>query len=186
MNFNNEPKEKQEVAVFGGGCFWCTEAVFSELKGVSDVVPGYAGGNFKNPTYTDVCSGKTGHAEVVKITFNPSTISYKQLLDIFFKIHDPTTLNRQGADIGTQYRSVVFYTSKEQEEIAKQKISELNTEKVLPNPVVTEVSELTIFYEAEKYHHNYFINNPMQPYCKFVVNPKVKKFRGAFSPLIKK
>jgi len=186
MNINNEQNSKQEVAVFGGGCFWCTEAVFSELNGVIDVIPGYAGGNFKNPTYADVCSGETGHAEVVKVTFNPTIISYNQLLDVFFKIHDPTTLNRQGADIGTQYRSVIFFTSKEQEELAKQKISKLNTEKVFPKPVVTEISELPFFYEAEKYHHNYLKNNPMQPYCKFVINPKVEKFRRTFSPLIKK
>jgi peptide-methionine (S)-S-oxide reductase len=184
MNSNSEQAKKQEVAVFGGGCFWCTEAVFSELKGVIDVAPGYAGGTFENPTYNDVCSGETGHAEVVKITFNPDIIQYEQLLEVFFKTHDPTTINQQGADIGTQYRSVIFYTSAEQEKIAKELISKLNTKKVFTKPIITEVSQLTHFYEAEKYHHNYFKNNPHKPYCQFVIKQKIEKTRNLFSPLI--
>lgn len=164
-----------EVAILGGGCFWCLEAVFDELEGVQSVESGYAGGTVPNPNYKQVCSGRTGHAEVVRITFDPSVISYRDLLEIFFSIHDPTSLNRQGNDIGTQYRSVIFYTSEEQRTTAEQAIGEVN------GPAVTELVPATEFYEAEDYHQEYFQNNPNQPYCQFVVAPKVQKFRSKFA-----
>jgi peptide-methionine (S)-S-oxide reductase len=152
-------KNKIESAVLGGGCFWCTEAVFSELKGVTDVIPGYAGGEMKNPGYNDVVTGETGHAEVVKITYNPEVIPYEKLLEVFFLTHDPTTLNRQGADVGTQYRSVIFYTNEKQKETAQKVINEIEKNKIYSKPIVTEISELVKFYIAENYHHNYFANN---------------------------
>ncbi len=186
MNSNSEQTIKQEVAVFGGGCFWCTDAVFTELSGVTNVVPGYAGGTLENPTYKDVCSGETGHAEVVKITFDPTKINYEKLLDVFFKTHDPTTLNRQGADVGTQYRSVIFFTSEEQEKSAKKIISKLNTEKEFSKKIITEVQKLPVFFEAEKYHDDYFKNNPQNSYCQFVIKPKVDKLKSIFSSFIEK
>jgi peptide-methionine (S)-S-oxide reductase len=168
-----------EVAILGGGCFWCLEAVFDEVEGVQSVESGYAGGTVRNPTYKQVCSGTTGHAEVVRITFDPTVISYRDLLEIFFAIHDPTTLNRQGNDAGTQYRSVVFYTSPEQRAAAEQVIGELKPHTA--GSIVTEVEAAPEFYVAEDYHQEYFENNQFQPYCQFVVSPKVQKFRKKFA-----
>lgn len=168
------------VATVGGGCFWCVEAAFLELRGVERVVSGYAGGRTKNPSYREVCDGDTGHAEVVQVTFDPSEISYRDLLGVFFGIHDPTTLNRQGADIGTQYRSVILYHSPEQQETAKQVIAELQQQGVWDDAIVTEIQPLTTFYPAEEYHQDYFAANPRQPYCQAVIAPKVAKFRKAY------
>jgi peptide-methionine (S)-S-oxide reductase len=176
---------KQEIATLGGGCFWCLEAVYKELRGVEKVVSGYAGGHVKNPTYHQVCTGGTGHAEVVQITFNPQEVSFKEILQVFFTIHDPTTLNRQGYDEGTQYRSAIFYHTPEQRQIAEQTIAELNAEKVWDDPIVTEIVPLTEFYPAEDYHQDYFENNPNQPYCRAVVEPKVAKFRKYFLDKLK-
>jgi len=178
-------ENKLELATLGGGCFWCLEAVFEQLRGVERVESGYAGGKTTNPTYHDVCGGATGHAEVVQIAFDPAVLSFADLLDVFFATHDPTTLNRQGADVGTQYRSVVFYHSPEQKEIAERKIAELNDAKVWGRPIVTEVSPLTTFYKAEDYHQEYFRGNPNQGYCMAVVAPKVVKFRKQFSDRLK-
>lgn len=167
----------QEVATLGGGCFWCLEAVYDELKGVTDVLSGYAGGAQPNPSYQAVCTGTTGHAEVVQVTFDNSVISYSDVLDVFFSIHDPTTLNRQGADVGTQYRSAIYYHSPEQKLIAEQKIAEVNAAQIYHNPIVTEVTAAPTFYEAEAYHQEYFARNPHQGYCQAVIAPKVSKFR---------
>ncbi len=167
----------KEIATFGGGCFWCTEAVFSELQGVEKVESGYAGGSTLDPTYEQVCSGKTGHAEVVQITFNPRVISYKELLEIFFTIHDPTTLNRQGADVGTQYRSIILYHNDEQKGVAEQAIREIDSAQIWKRPIVTQVRPLDVFYRAEDYHQQYFKQNPKQSYCQVVISPKVAKFR---------
>ena len=169
-----------ETTTLAGGCFWCLEAVFLELKGVEKVVSGYAGGAIADPTYEQVCSGKTGHAEVVEITFNPMEASFKELLEVFFTIHDPTTLNRQGNDAGTQYRSVVFYHSPEQQQVAEETIKKMTSEKVWDNPIVTQVEPLIVFYPAEEYHQDYFARNPYQPYCQIVVAPKVAKARSHF------
>lgn len=168
-----------EIATVGGGCFWCTEAVYQELKGVTQVVSGYAGGSVPNPTYEQVCSGTTGHAEVVQLTFDPAIVSYRKILEIFFTIHDPTTLNRQGNDVGTQYRSVVYYHNPEQQELAKHVIAEMAS--VWDAPLVTELSPLPVFYRAEEYHQNYYRQHPDQGYCAFVVAPKVAKFRKMFT-----
>jgi len=176
----------REVATLAGGCFWCLEAVFDELKGVEDVVSGYAGGTVRNPTYQQVCGGNTGHAEVVQITFDPQVVSFKELLEVFFTIHDPTTLNRQGNDIGTQYRSAVFYHSPEQKATAQQVIAELNAAHIWGKPIVTEVTPLDVFYPAEDYHQEYFRRNPYQPYCQVVVAPKVAKFRKHYLEQLKK
>ena len=173
----------QEVAVFGGGCFWCTEAIFSSLKGVMEVLPGYAGGTMPNPTYEQVCTGTTGHAEATKILFDPSQITYNDLLTVFFATHDPTTLNRQGADVGTQYRSVIFTTTPDQEQQAKDFISQLNQEGL---KVVTEITSFTEFYPAEDYHKNYYENHKDQPYCEAVISPKLEKLQAKFSELLKK
>ena len=170
-----------QVATLGGGCFWCLEAVFKELRGVIEVVSGYAGGSVKNPSYRDVCSGRTGHAEVVQITFDPGVISYRDLLRIFFSIHDPTTLNRQGADVGTQYRSVIFWHDEAQKQVAQETIRELSDEGVWRAPIVTQILPLEAFYRAEDYHQNYFDQNPNQPYCQVVVAPKLAKFRKLFA-----
>ncbi len=178
--------QANEVTTLGGGCFWCLEAVYDELKGVVDVVSGYAGGNVVNPSYREVCTGSTGHAEVVQLTFDPTQISFRDILEVFFSIHDPTTLNRQGADVGTQYRSAIFYHSPEQQEIATQLIAELNAAKLWHAPIVTEVVPYTEFYSAEDYHQNYFQNNPYQPYCQAVVAPKVAKFRKQHLERLKK
>lgn len=170
----------REVATLAGGCFWCLDAVFRMLRGVEKVESGYIGGQYPNPSYRDVCSGMTGHAEAVRITFDPSEISYRDLLGVFFTIHDPTTLDRQGADIGTQYRSEIFYHSPEQRDAAEQVIDELNRNKVWDDPIVTKVESADTFYPAENYHQDYFTANPDQPYCQVVVAPKVAKARKAF------
>lgn len=169
-------------AVFGGGCFWCTEAIFPQLKGVKKVTPGYAGGETENPNYESVCSGNTGHAEVIEIEFDPNIISYKELLEIFFNTHDPTTLNRQGNDAGTQYRSIILYSSEKQKREAEDLISKIGPE--FKNPIVTEVKKLDKFYPAEEYHREYFKKNPDKAYCQFVISPKVKKFLSEYSKKI--
>jgi peptide-methionine (S)-S-oxide reductase len=169
-----------ETATLGGGCFWCVDTIFRELQGVEKVESGYAGGRMANPTYRDVCSGMTGHAEVVQVTFDPSVLSFRDLLRVFFTVHDPTTPDRQGAEIGTQYRSIILYHSDEQRETAKQVIDELNREKVWDDPIVTQLVPFTTFYSAEKYHQDYYSQNPNQPYCQIVIAPKVAKFRKAY------
>lgn len=183
---SNQPVHDQEVATLAGGCFWCLEAVYDELKGVKDVVSGYMGGATQNPSYREVCSGRTGHAEVVELTFDPQVVSFKELLEVFFTIHDPTTLNRQGADVGTQYRSAIFYHSPEQKTTAEQVIAEINAEKIWNGSIVTEVTPSKTFYPAEDYHQDYFENNSLQPYCRAVVAPKVAKFRKQFLAKLKK
>ncbi|MDX9883043.1 MAG: peptide-methionine (S)-S-oxide reductase MsrA [Prolixibacteraceae bacterium] len=174
-----------ETATFGGGCFWCTEAIFKKLKGVESVTSGYSGGTTENPSYNDVCSGETGHAEVVQIEFNPEVISYRELLEVFWSTHDPTTLNRQGADVGTQYRSVIFYHSEAQKQIALKYKNELNSALVYGKPVVTEISPFSKFYKAENYHQDYFENNSTKAYCQIVIVPKLKKFKEIFSEKLK-
>lgn len=170
-----------ETATLAGGCFWCLEAVYDQVSGVKDVVSGYTGGHVPNPTYRRVCDGNTGHAEAVQIQFDPEQISYRELLEIFFSIHDPTTLNRQGADVGTQYRSAIFYHSEEQRQTAEQLVRELTEQKVFRDPIVTQIVPATTFYPAEDYHQEYFARNPYQPYCQFVVAPKVAKFQKLFA-----
>ncbi len=177
--------ETQDVATFGGGCFWCTEAVFEQLQGVESVVSGYAGGHVVNPTYEQVCAKTTGHAEVVQITFDPRTISYRELVEIFLATHDPTTLNRQGNDSGPQYRSAIFYHSDAQKTVAQAVIQEWTTAKYFLDPFVTEVTALTTFYPAEQYHQGYYRGNGDQPYCAFVVTPKVAKFRKQYAKNLK-
>lgn len=175
-----------QTATLAGGCFWCLEAVFDEVKGVHGVESGYAGGKTANPTYRQVCEGNTGHAEAVQVHFDPTVVSYRDLLNVFFAIHDPTTLNRQGNDIGTQYRSAIFYHDEEQKRIAEELIKELNAQKIWDKPIVTEVSKLDKFYMAEDYHQEYFAKNPYQPYCMAVVAPKVAKFRKHHLEMLKK
>ncbi|HEX2076391.1 MAG TPA: peptide-methionine (S)-S-oxide reductase MsrA [Longimicrobium sp.] len=177
--------DRREVATLGGGCFWCIEAVFQDLRGVESVVSGYAGGHTRNPTYEAVCSGTTGHAEVVQVTFDPAEVSYREVLEVFFTVHDPTTLNRQGADVGTQYRSVVFYHSDEQRETAREVIRDLEAERVWDSPIVTQVVPFTEFYRAEGYHQDYFKRNPRQPYCQIVIAPKVSHFRSKYLSKLK-
>lgn len=174
-----------ELATVGGGCFWCTEAVLSELRGVVKVESGYSGGSVPNPTYGQVCDGDTGHAEVVRVTFDPSIISYKQLLEVFFTTHDPTTLNRQGADVGTQYRSVIFYHDQGQKETAEEVIREFIASGIWDRPLVTELSPVQPFFKAEEYHQEYYARNPRQGYCTFVIAPKVAKFRKKYAHLLK-
>jgi peptide-methionine (S)-S-oxide reductase len=176
----------RETATLGGGCFWCLEAVYELLKGVDAVVSGYAGGSVPNPSYQHVCSGTTGHAEVVQITFDSAVITYREVLDVFFTIHDPTTLNRQGHDVGTQYRSIILYHSPEQQTIAEQVLGEMDQAKLWPAPIVTTVEPLTAFYPAEEYHQHYFAQNPQQPYCQAIVAPKVAKARSHFLERLKK
>ena len=176
----------QDVATLGGGCFWCLEAVYDQLKGVESVESGYAGGTVANPSYEQVCTGMTGHAEVVQITFDPAVVTYRDLLDVFFSIHDPTTLNRQGADHGTQYRSAIFYHSPAQKAAAEQTIKELGAARLWNAPIVTAVVPLTAFYRAEDYHQEYFANNANAPYCRAVVAPKVVKFRKHYLDKLKK
>jgi peptide-methionine (S)-S-oxide reductase len=178
-------KQKTEVAVFGGGCFWCSEAVFDELRGVVSVMPGYAGGSAKNPTYEQVCSGRTGHAEVIRVEFDPSQISYNNLLTVFFATHDPTTSNRQGNDVGPQYRSIILYASQEQRQEAERFIKELNGSLAHGQPVATEVKPLGEFYDAEEYHRNYYANNFYQPYCQVIISPKLQKLHKQFTDLLK-
>jgi peptide-methionine (S)-S-oxide reductase len=174
-----------EHATFGAGCFWCVEAVFQNLKGVEKVVSGYAGGRIKNPTYREVCSGMTGHAEVIDITYDPAVISYKELLEIFWKTHDPTTLNRQGADVGTQYRSVIYYNNDEQKQLAEEYKKKLNDGQAFADPVVTEITAAPEFYPAEDYHQNYFNMHGHEPYCQFVAKPKVDKVKALFGEKLK-
>ena len=174
------------TATFGGGCFWCLEAIFQQLKGVHKVESGYMGGKTLNPTYKDVCTGTTDHAEVIRISFDPNVISYKQILEIFFVMHDPTTLNRQGNDVGTQYRSVVFYESAEQKETAQSVIQDLTARRIWDSPIVTQLVPEETFYKAEDYHQDYFNQNPQQSYCQFVVMPKVAKLRHEFMTFTKK
>lgn len=171
--------QQTEIAVLGGGCFWCTEAIFSRVNGVLSVIPGYAGGSTPNPTYGDICTGETGHAEVIQIEFDPSIISYADLLEIFWQSHDPTTINRQGADIGSQYRSIILTTSDEQKKQAEQ--SKIQTASRYTKPVVTEILPLETFYKAEDYHHNYYENNQFQPYCQLIITPKVKKLSKIYT-----
>ncbi len=180
-----EQDRSLDVATLGGGCFWCLEAVYEELEGVVDVVSGYAGGDVVNPTYKQVCTGNTGHAEVVQVTFDRNMITYLEVLQVFFSIHDPTTLNRQGADVGTQYRSVIFYHNDSQRETAEALIESLAYKGEWRNPIVTEVEPLDAFYPAEDYHQAYYENHKSQPYCRAVINPKLKKFRKKFKPSLK-
>lgn len=175
-----------EVATFGGGCYWCIEAVFQRLEGVEKVESGFSGGQVKNPTYKEVCTGTTGHAEVIQITFDTTKTSFEEILKVFFTMHDPTTLNRQGNDIGTQYRSAVFYHNDEQKKAAEEIIAALNTSKAYPNPIVTEVSKLDVFYKAEDYHQNYYNENSDEGYCRFVIQPKIEKFEKVFKDRLKK
>lgn len=177
---------KKEVATLAGGCFWCLEAVYNDLRGVEKVVSGYTGGRAPNPTYEQVTTGKTGHAEVVQITFDPQMISFKDLLEVFFTIHDPTTLNRQGADVGTQYRSAIFYHSPEQKEVADKVIADITAAKIWKDQIVSEVTKLPTFYPAEEYHQRYYERNPNQGYCRMVIEPKVIKFRRQFMSKLKK
>jgi peptide-methionine (S)-S-oxide reductase len=184
--FSNEIMGKElEKATLGGGCFWCTEAVYLELKGVVDVKPGYSGGHVKNPSYKEVCNETTGHAEVVQITFDPEVVSFSEILEVFFVTHDPTTLNRQGNDVGTQYRSAIFYHSESQKQTAQKVIELLTKDKVYNKAIVTEVTAFNAFYPAEDYHINYFARNKNQPYCQYVVAPKVEKFRKVFKEKMK-
>ncbi|MGB5362077.1 MAG: peptide-methionine (S)-S-oxide reductase MsrA, partial [Aureibaculum sp.] len=173
---NIETMKGLELATFGNGCFWCTEAIFEQLKGVSKVESGYAGGKVKNPTYKEVCTGNTGHAEVIQLTYDPKVINYREILDVFFNTHDPTTLNRQGADVGTQYRSVIFYHNDSQKEEAENMIAALEKEKVFDSKIVTEVTAINNYYVAESYHQDYYNNNKNQGYCRMVINPKLEKF----------
>jgi len=177
-------KKTLEIAVFGGGCFWCTEAVFQSLKGVISVMPGYTGGETAHPTYDQISNGDTGHAECIKITFNPDIVSFNDLLAVFFNTHDPTTINHQGADVGTQYRSVIFYTNEDQKRVAEELITELTTAKVYENRVVTEIKPLGEFYEAEDYHRDYYKNNSSQAYCQLVIAPKLEKLQKRFAQLL--
>jgi peptide-methionine (S)-S-oxide reductase len=173
-----------EVATFGGGCFWCTEAVFSELRGVLKAEPGYAGGTTRNPSYEEVCTDRTGHAEVAQVTFDPGVISYGDLLEVFFSTHDPTSMNRQGADAGTQYRSVIFYSTESQRREATEFMARLEADKAFSRPVVTALEPLQEFYPAEEYHHDYFKKNPSQGYCQAVIAPKLAKFRSHYKEML--
>jgi len=172
---------EHEIVTLGGGCFWCLEAVYNDVRGVDSAISGYMGGRTTHPTYQEVCGGRSGHVEVVQVTFDPAVISFRDILEIFFVIHDPTTLNRQGNDVGTQYRSVIYYHSPEQKQIAGAMIAELTAEKAFDDPIVTTVEEAPQFWPGEPYHQNYLANNPLQPYCAFVVAPKLAKFRKKFA-----
>ncbi|MGD0877531.1 MAG: peptide-methionine (S)-S-oxide reductase MsrA [Anaerolineales bacterium] len=178
--------KQSEIATLAGGCFWCLEAVFDELKGVESVESGYSGGHVQSPSYAQVCDGDTGHAEVVQITFDPQLLSFKDLLTVFFTTHDPTTLNRQGNDVGTQYRSAIFYHNEEQKKIAEAVIQEIGAEKIWDDPIITEVKPFDQFYMAEDYHQEYYKNNSFQPYCRIVIAPKVAKIRRKFAERLKK
>ena len=175
-----------EVATFGSGCFWCTEAIFQNLDGVEKVVSGYSGGKVKNPTYREVCSGLTGHAEVIQVHYDPAKVSYEELLEVFWKTHDPTTLNRQGADIGTQYRSVIFFHTDSQKNLAEEYKKKLDEAGAFDQPIVTEISPFTVFYAAEDYHQNYYNLNGSAPYCSYVIQPKLEKFKKVFKEKLKK
>lgn len=186
MTMNNGANgSAKEIATLGGGCFWCLEAVYEELRGVEKVESGYSGGHVPNPTYREVCSETTGHAEVVQVTFDPEVVSYREILEVFFTIHDPTTLNRQGADVGESYRSAIFYHSDEQRRVAEEVISSLEAEGVWDNPIVTQVAPFEEFYVAEDYHQEYFRNNGFQPYCQVVIAPKVARFRKQYLEKLK-
>ncbi|OFX26683.1 MAG: peptide-methionine (S)-S-oxide reductase [Bacteroidetes bacterium GWA2_31_9b] len=174
-----------EIATFGSGCFWCSEAIFEQLQGVETVESGYSGGKTVNPSYKDVCTGETGHAEVIQVTFNPEIISYKELLEVFWQTHDPTTINRQGADVGTQYRSVIFYHNDIQNEIAHQYLKKLDDARIYGKPIVTEISPIKIFYKAENYHQDYYNNNKFQSYCSITITPKLDKFKKVFKEKLK-
>jgi len=174
-----------KTATLGAGCFWCIEAVFQNLKGVESVVSGYTGGRVENPTYDQICTGTTGHAEVAQIIFDPAVISFEDLLYVFWRTHDPTTLNRQGADVGTQYRSAIFYSSEEQKEIAEKSKAKTDASDLWPDPIVTEISQLDKFYNAEEYHQDYYKLNPNQPYCRLVIDPKIRKLKEEFSNKLK-
>ncbi|MGE5193724.1 MAG: peptide-methionine (S)-S-oxide reductase MsrA [Deltaproteobacteria bacterium] len=174
-----------QTATFGSGCFWCTEAVFQRLKGVESVVPGYSGGDVKNPTYREVCEGTTGHAEVIQVTYDPQVVSYADLLEVFWKLHDPTTLNRQGNDVGTQYRSVIFCHTDEQKELAEHYRRKLDESGIFPRPIVTEITRFSEFYPAEDYHQNYFREHGSAPYCRFVIGPKMEKLKEVFRDRLK-
>ena len=182
---NNIMKDKYEIATFGGGCFWCVEAIFERVNGVHQVESGYSGGHVINPDYKMVISGNTGHAEVVQITFDPEVVSYLELLEIFFKTHDPTTLNRQGADVGTQYRSIVLYHTEQQNKLARNILQDLDSEGIWNNPIVTTVEPFEEFYSAEAYHQEYYENNPNQGYCRLVINPKIEKLEKVFKEKLK-
>ncbi len=182
---NKTMNDQLAVATFGNGCFWCTEAIFQQLNGVKTVLPGYTGGAVENPSYKEVCSGTTGHAEAIQITFDPSVISYRELLDVFFYTHDPTTLNRQGGDVGSQYRSAIFYHNKEQQTAAAKIIEQLTAEGVYSDPIVTEITAFDIYYDAEAYHQNYYNNNKNQGYCRAVINPKLDKFMKKYGSMTK-
>lgn len=169
-----------EITTLAGGCFWCTEAIFKRLKGVESILPGYAGGNIENPTYEQVCSGKTGHAESIQITFDPTIISYEKIIEVFFHLHDPTTLNQQGNDVGTQYRSSIFYHSPEQKKTAEKVISDINQSKLYPGRIITELAPFTNFFEAEDYHKDYYEKNSYQPYCQYTIDPKINKLLKEF------
>lgn len=187
----NQNKTKQtdkmgiDTITLGAGCFWCVEAIFVDIKGVESVTSGYAGGTIKNPSYKEVCTGRTGHAEVIQLVYNPEIISLAKLLEVFWQVHDPTTLNRQGGDVGTQYRSAIFYHNEEQKEVATKILNKLNEEQVFVNPIVTEITAFSNFYPAEDYHKDYFELNGENPYCKAVVRPKVDKFKKTFSEILK-
>ncbi len=185
MSEKTQDNKAFEQATLGGGCFWCLEAVFEQLRGVEKVESGYAGGRVPNPTYHQVCTGATGHAEVVQVTFDPAVLSFREVLEVFFATHDPTTLNRQGADVGTQYRSAIFYHTPQQREVARQVIEELNAAKVWDAPIVTEVVPFESFHRAEDYHQGYFRTNPYQGYCRAVISPKVAKVRQQFAARLK-
>lgn len=174
-----------QKATFGSGCFWCTEAIFQTIRGIQKVVSGYTGGHVENPTYMQICNGDTGHAEVIQLEYDADTVSFDELLLIFFKTHDPTTLNRQGNDVGTQYRSAIFYHTDEQKQHAEDMIKKLTDENVFDKPIVTQVVPAATFYEAENYHQNYFVDNPLKPYCAFVIQPKFNKFAREFGEKIK-
>ncbi len=179
-------ENNKEIAVLAGGCFWCTEAVFQRLEGVFNVLPGYTGGDIKNPAYREITTGKTGHAESIKITYDSKIITYTELLEVFFATHDPTTLNQQGADRGTHYRSAIFYDNETQKQVAEEMIAQLTNEKVFSDPIVTEVVKLDAFYNAEEYHKDYYNQNSSQGYCQFVINPKLKKLNTTFKNKLKK
>ena len=185
MDTDTTTSPEKEMATLGGGCFWCLEAVYDQLKGVESVESGYMGGQMANPTYEAICMGNTGHAEVVQILFDPAVVSYSEILEIFLSIHDPTSLNRQGNDVGTQYRSSVFYHSAEQKSVAEKVIATFTKDKVFDRPIVTEVVPAGPFYVAEEYHQEYFVRNPSQPYCTFLINPKLAKFRNQFAEKLK-
>jgi len=185
LSFTAMTQNKLNTATFGNGCFWCSEAIFSRLKGVEQVTPGYSGGTESNPGYELVCSGTTNYAEVIQITFNPEIISFKELLEVFWKTHDPTTLNRQGADVGRQYRSVIFYHNEKQKELAEHYKLELTKAEIWNKPIVTEITAFTNFYPAEQYHNDYYENNPSNGYCNFVITPKVEKFEKIFKNKLK-